>query len=101
MLPALGVGVAALRLAASNAVVRAAWHWPSCVSLGRRQGLHVQAALQHRQHHPLLTVSEEVADALAANKGVVALESTIISHDMVRSIAARAYVQVLREGEKR
>ncbi|MEM1364467.1 MAG: pseudouridine-5'-phosphate glycosidase [Pseudomonadota bacterium] len=32
--------------------------------------------------HPLLTISEEVSDALAQGRGVVALESTILAHGL-------------------
>ena len=51
--------------------------------------------------HPMLSVSEEVADALARDRPVVALESTIISHGMPypRNVAMALEVeQVVREG---
>ncbi|MFN8195523.1 MAG: pseudouridine-5'-phosphate glycosidase [Nocardioidaceae bacterium] len=50
--------------------------------------------------HPLLTVTNEVADALAEGRPVVALESTIISHGMPypENVAmAREVEQIVRE----
>mgnify|MGYP000850512190 CR=1 FL=1 len=50
--------------------------------------------------HPLLTVTDEVADALAEGRPVVALESTIISHGMPypENVAmAREVEQIVRE----
>jgi pseudouridylate synthase len=49
---------------------------------------------------PALTVSTEVADALASNRPVVALESTIISHGLPRPRnheAALEFEQILRD----
>ncbi|MEP9384359.1 pseudouridine-5'-phosphate glycosidase [Nocardioides sp. KR10-350] len=51
--------------------------------------------------HPLLTLTDEVADALAADRPVVALESTIISHGMPypQNVAMATEVeQIVRDG---
>jgi pseudouridine-5'-phosphate glycosidase len=51
--------------------------------------------------HPMLAVAEEVRDALASGRPVVALESTIISHGMPypKNVqTAREVEQIVREG---
>ncbi|MGC3993698.1 MAG: pseudouridine-5'-phosphate glycosidase [Propionicimonas sp.] len=51
--------------------------------------------------HPMLAVTEEVRDALASGRPVVALESTIISHGMPypKNVqTAREVEQIIREG---
>ena len=53
------------------------------------------------QPHPMLALSPEVAEALAAGKPVVALESTIISHGMPypKNVeTAREVEQIVRGG---
>ena len=51
--------------------------------------------------HPMLALAEEVRDALASGRGVVALESTIISHGMPypKNVqTAREVEQIIRDG---
>ena len=50
--------------------------------------------------HPMLALAEEVRDALASGRGVVALESTIISHGMPypKNVqTAREVEQIIRD----